>query len=292
MPTVEPQPARAVVEAGAPLGLIAGAGELPMLQAAGMRAAGHPVMCLGLGGWVDPALRPMVQDYARVGVLRPVDWAKRLQRMGVTRAVMVGRVPKEKLLYDPWAWVRNRPNVEVLRLGLPQLRRDMRSQTILGMLTDLLARRGVTLMDTTAFIPEHLATPGVMTPKGPSGAQQSDIEFGWPLLMEMNRMEIGQAIAVKNRDVVAVEAVEGTDRMIARCGELAGRGWVLLKGAPADKDPRFDVPVVGLQTIEKLKLAKAGAVALAVGRVILIDKPRVLEAAAAAGIALVGVTAD
>lgn len=164
---------------------------------------------------------------------------------------------------------------------------------MLGALADELGRGGITLIDTTRYIPEHLAGEGVLTRRGPTAAQQADIDFGWPVLMRMNDLDIGQAIAVKNRDIVAVEAIEGTDAMIRRAGELCrgfrGGGWVLLKGPRPDKDMRFDVPTVGVQTIQALKDAGAKVLAVAAGKVILADKPALLKAADDAGVVVVGV---
>ena len=138
-----------------------------------------------------------------------------------------------------------------------------------------------------------MADEGVPTSRQPTGGQQQDIEFAWPILMRMNDLDIGQAVAVKNRDVIAVEAMEGTDAMIRRAGELCQKpGWLLAKGAPAGKDPRFDVPTIGVQTIENL--AKAGGTGLLVtaGRVILLDKPKVLETADRLGITIIGRTPE
>ena len=126
----------------------------------------------------------------------------------------------------------------------------------------------------------------------PDARARGDIAFGWPLLEKVGGLDIGQAISVRDRDVIAVEAVEGTDAMIRRSGELCrARGWTLLKSARPGHDMRADVPTIGVQTIEGLAKAGAGCVALGVGRVILVDRPAVLAAADRAGIAVVGVKA-
>ena len=215
-----------------------------------------------------------------------------MNRRGVTQAVLVGGVDKGPLMYMP-LWKRAiimRPDWRTSLLMYRTFRNDNRSQTMLTGIANQASLAGVDLMDTTEFIPEHLATVGVMTRKGPSSKQREDIEFGWPLLLELNRLDIGQGVAIGKRDVIAVEAMEGTDRLIARAGDLAGRGeWTLVKGAGSDKDMRFDVPTVGVATIEALKAHGAGALALAAGRVIMVNKPDVIAAADAAGIVIIGV---
>lgn len=271
------------------MGLIAGGGRLPFLQAQGMRDAGYDVVCVGLDGQFDADLPRVCDQFATAGVLQIGRWAKALRKRGASQAVMVGRVEKSQLLYHPLACLRLLPSWRVVRLFLWDLRKDKRSQGMLSAVATELGKVGVELMDTTQFIPDHLATAGVLTACQPSAAARRDIDFVWPILMRMTDLDIGQALAVKGHDVIAVEAIEGTDAMIARAGELSrGGGWVLAKGAPPSKDPRFDVPTIGTQTIENLKRAGASALVVAAGKVILLDKPEVIAAAEKAGIAVVG----
>ncbi|MEO1237941.1 MAG: UDP-2,3-diacylglucosamine diphosphatase LpxI [Planctomycetota bacterium] len=268
---------------------------MPVLMAQGMRAAGRRVAGVGMAGQYDDDFPSYCDTFERVGVLRIGEWARKLRRRGAAEAVMVGYVEKTRLMYMP-AWRKAavmRPDWRTTWLWVKVLRHDKRSQTMLTAIADQVGRAGVTLIDTTRYIPEHLATAGVMTKTRPTAAQQGDVDFGWPILLRMNDLEIGQAIAVRDRDVLAVEAVEGTDALIERSGRLArGGGWTLLKGAGVEKDLRFDVPTIGTKTIEGLAAAGARCLALDAGRVILVDKPAVLAAADAAGIAVVGVGAN
>ncbi len=281
--------------ASTPVGLIAGDGELPRLEAQGLRAAGHDVVCVGLnggGGGPGGETAGLCRAYRSFPMLRINAWARWLRRQGATRAVMVGRV-KKSVMYDPVSIFRSLPDWRAARLFVWKARHDRRSQVLLGLLADELAQCGVELIDTTRYIPEHLATAGVMTKTPPSAAMEGDVALGWPVLMQLNALDVGQAVAVRGRDVVAVEAIEGTDALIGRAGELSrGKGWTLCKGGGPGKDLRFDVPTIGVSTIENL--AKAGAVCVAVeaGRVILVDRPAVLKAADDAGIAVVGVNGD
>jgi DUF1009 family protein len=129
-----------------------------------------------------------------------------------------------------------------------------------------------------------------MTRTRPTPLQEQDIDFVWPMLRELLRLDIGQAVSVRERDVIAVEAVEGTDRMIERTGMLCrAKGWTICKGARSGHDRRSDVPTIGPQTIENLHAAGAGCLAVSAGDVIMINKAEVIDLADARGIAIVGV---
>lgn len=272
-----------------PIGLIAGEGLLPMLEARGIRAAGRQVACVGLSDQFDDALPALCDQFSQAGVIRISRWIRLLRRWGVREAVMIGRVRKVQM-YQPMKLLRQMPDWRAAWLWYRVLRHDRRSQVLLGALADELSQNGIELIDTTRYIHEHMADEGVMGKCSPTAAQRADIAFAWPILMRMNDLDIGQAIAVKDHDVIAVEAMEGTDEMIVRAGQLCKKGgWVLVKGARQDKDLRFDVPTVGVNTIENLKRAGGNCLVVAAGRVILADKPKVLAAADAAGIVVVGV---
>ena len=275
-----------------PIGLIAGGGRLPVLEAQGIRAANRRVVCVTIGDQHDRDLPGLCDGFAHAGIARPGRWVKLLKRWGAQQAVMVGVVKKTRM-YDPIRIVRSLPDLRAIRLWYRVLRHDRRSQTMLTALADELLSNGVELIDTTRYIPQHMATHGVLTRCQPTAQQMADITFGWPILMRMNDLDIGQAIAVKDRDVIAVEAIEGTDQMIRRAGDLCkSGGWVLVKGPKPDKDRRFDVPTVGVQTIQTLKASGGSCLAVAAGSVILAEKEKVIAAADQAGIAVVGVQQD
>jgi len=274
------------------MGLIAGQGELPLLQARGMRAAGLRVACVGLAGQYDPRLPGECDHFASVGLIRLGQWVRKLRGWGARHAVMVGRVRKARM-YEPMRLVQQVPDWGAVRLWYRVLRQDRRDQVLLEGVAEELARGGIELIDTTRYIPEHLATAGIMNRRQPSQRQWQDMHFAWPILMQLNALDVGQAVAVKESDVIAAEAMEGTDAMIDRAGSLCkSGGWVLAKGADATQDRRFDVPTVGESTIEKLKATGCRCLALHADQVILIERQKVLDAADAAGIAVVGVEAD
>jgi len=273
-----------------PIGLIAGQGTLPIIVAKGIRAAGRSVACIGLRDQFDPALPALCDRFETAGVVQLGRWIRVARRFGVRDACMVGRVAKARM-HDPLKLFRQLPDWRAFNLWYRKLRHDRRSATLLTVLADDLAKEGLVLIDSTTYIPDHMATEGTLTRREPTAEQRSDIAFGWPLLRQVGSLDIGQAIAVRERDVIAVEAVEGTDRMITRAGELCRkRGWTLLKTARPGHDMRADVPTIGVSTIEHLHAAGGGCIAIGVGRVILVDKPAVLAAADRLGIAIVGVS--
>lgn len=270
------------------LGLIAGQGRLPVLTAQGIRAAGHRVACVGLAGQYDPELPSLCDEFAVAGIIRLGRWIRLLRRWDVSHAIMLGRVRKARM-YEPLRMVRQLPDWRAAWLWYRVLRHDRRNVALLSAVANELAKGGVNLMDSTSYIPQYMADAGVMTRTQPTAQQLADIDFGWPLVTQLTQADIGQSLAVMEREVVAVEAIEGTDAMIQRAGQLCRvKGWTLLKTAAPDQDMRFDVPTVGVRTIENLKAAGAGCLVVQAGRVILADKPELLALADKHRIAIVG----
>lgn len=272
-----------------PVGLIAGGGRLPILVAQSLRERGHRVVGVGLSGQYDHDFPGLCDSFREAGVLRISSWGRMLASQGVRHAIMVGLVDKAKLMHDPLKMIRNIPDIRTAMAWFGRLRHDRRSSVLLAAIADELDRHGVGLMDSTAPIQDHLASAGVMTNCMPTEHQRADVAFVWPLLAEMLRLDIGQAVAVRDRDVIAVEAVEGTDRMIERVGQLCrSKGWTLCKGARAGHDRRSDVPTVGPRTIENLAKHGGRCLALAEGDVIMVERESMLKLADELGIAVIG----
>ena len=272
-----------------PLGLIAGQGNLPLETARGMRAAGHKVICAALSGNAKiDELGSLCDRLHVVGLLRLNQWIRVLKRNGCHQAVMVGRVGQAEM-HARFHLFRYVPDWRTARVWFVRLKHDKRNDCILAAVAAELQSGGITLIDGRPYVPESLATDGVMTKRIPPAAVQADIDFAWPLLKRANELLIGQALTVKDRSVIAVEAVEGTDRLIERTGQFCKRkGWVLCKAANPNQDMRFDVPTVGMATIEKLAQNGAGALVLEVGRTIMLDKEKLLARADELGIAVIG----
>jgi len=271
-----------------PLGLIAGEGTFPLLVARGARAAGRPVVCAALAGNASPDLAAECQRFKWVGILRLGQWIRFLRSQGCTEAIMVGRARKAEM-YQAFRFFRYIPDLRTLRLYVTEIRHDKRDHALLLAVNNELAREGITLIDSTKYCSDQLATPGVMTQRSPTDKQQADIEFGWEMCRTVSRLDIGQAIAILDKDVLAVEAIEGTNAMIDRASLFCKTaGWTLIKCANAQQDMRMDVPTVGTTTIEKLKQARAGCLVLEAGKTIILEKQKVLELADRYKIAVVG----
>jgi DUF1009 family protein len=275
-----------------PLGLIAGEGVFPLLVARGARAAGRRVICCAFAGHAWPELRRECDRFEWVGITRLGKWIKVLREAGCGEAIMVGRVDKTPI-YDRWRFVRYIPDLTTARMFWNILRGDKRPGTILKALVDRLALSGIQLIDSTTYCPDHLVTPGVLTRRTPTDAQWADIRVGWEICQTISRLDIGQSIAVLDHDVIAVEALEGTNAMIERAGRLCRvGGWVMIKVSNTKQDMRVDVPTIGTTTIEKLAAARASCVVLEPGKTVMLEKPKVIELADRYKIAVVGYHPD
>lgn len=273
----------------APLGLIAGAGTFPFLVAEGARRAGRRVVIVALRGFAEPRLRDLADAFYWSGVARLGGWKRIFAKEGVREAVMAGRVRKADM-YGRFRHLRYLPDWTSLKVWYRKAR-DKRNDSILQAAADELAAGGVTLIDSTRYCPQAIAQPGVLTAKGPSESQWRDIHFGWRIAKEMGRLDIGQSIAVKEQEVIAVEAVEGTDEMIRRAGQLCRQGgWTLVKVAKPNQDMRFDVPSVGPITMENMHAARGTVLAIEAGRTLVLEKEKMLEAAGKYGIVVVAMS--
>ena len=272
------------------LGLIAGEGRLPFLVAAGAKQAGLRVVCVGLEGSVEPDLAGEVDVFYEVAVARPGSWMRKLRRHKVSRTIMVGRVAKGRI-FTPWRILRYLPDLLAFRIWYWRLRRKPKqNDMVLSALADELASGGIILENSTMYCKEHLATAGVMTKRRPSASVRDDIEFGWQIVKKLGELDIGQAIAVKEREVIAVEAIEGTAKMIERAGRhCRSGGWTLIKTSKPKQDERFDVPCVGPDTIRSLAANGAKCLVLEADRTIIIDKSETVAMADELGIAVLGI---
>ena len=271
------------------IGLIAGDTRLPFIVADGAKRAGMKVVCVSLGGFADASLAEHVDVFSKVPLARIGAWIRRLKKYGVRRAIMVGRVPKDRL-YARWRILRNLPDWRVLRIYYWRLRKDdKRDDKLLGALADELASGGIILEDSTMYCKEHLATKGVMTKVQPAASVKEDIEFGWPIVKKLGELDIGQAVSVKEKAIMAVEAIEGTASMIERTGKHCKKGaWTLLKAEKLKQDSRFDVPCVGADTIRSLAENGGKCLVVEAGKTLIVDKPETIELANKLGIAIVG----
>ncbi len=273
-----------------PIGLIGGGGGLPKIIAKNLRSAGYVVHGLGLAGQYDADLPNLCSSFRDIGVLRVGSWGKLLSRQGVHHAIMVGKVDKARLMHDPLRMLKHTPDWRTIALWYRYLRKDRRSHALMKAVAEELERWGVTLLDSTAPIPDEMSHLGQITKLKATGDQIGDVQWAWPKMATLLRLDIGQSIAVRECDIIAVEAVEGTDRMIERAGRLCrAKGWTLIKAARLGHDRRADVPTVGTNTIRMLHAAGAGCLALTAGEVIMLEKDEMIRLAEKLGIAIIGI---
>jgi len=274
---------------GGVLGLIAGGGRLPFLVAKGARKAGLKVICVGLGETVEDSLAGEVDVFQRAGIARPGSWMRKLKKNHVTRAIMVGRVYKGRL-FTPWRILQYLPDWRAFRIYYLRLRgKNKQADLLLSAVADELASGGIKLEDSTMYCKEHLATSGVMGSKHPRPSVEDDIAFGWEIVKKLGELDIGQAVAVKEREVIAVEAIEGTAAMIERAGSLCKSGrWTLIKTSKPQQDMRFDVPCVGPDTVKALADNGGKCLVVEAGKTIIIDKPETIKLADKLGITILG----
>ena len=271
------------------LGLIAGEGRLPFLVAAGARQAGLKIICVGLADTVEHDLAGEVDVFYTVALARPGLWIRKLKKHGVTSTIMVGRVPKGRL-FTPRRILHYLPDWRAFRIYYWRLRGKTKlTDSLLKAVADELASGGIILEDSTVYCKEHLATSGVMTTVPLRSSVKDDIEFGWEIAKKLGEMDIGQAVAVKEKEIIAVEAIEGTAAMIERAGSYCkSGGWTLIKASKPQQDMRFDVPCVGPDTVSSLAENGANCLVVEAEKTIIIDKPETIQLANQLNISIVG----
>jgi DUF1009 family protein len=289
---MEPSAQLPNLPAGSKVGLVAGWGRFPVVVAQSLRRMGCEVHCVGLAGHADAgALTKVCTSYQAAGVARIGAHIRYFRRCGVTQATLAGKLFKDKLLFGRWGWLPLVPDLKTIRMFFPYFilgHRDRSDDTLLSTIVQQYARDGIHMAPATDLAPELLASPGTLTRREPTAAERRDIAFGWQLAKEMGRLDIGQSVAVKGRAVIAVEAVEGTDACIRRAGELCPQGgFTVVKVAKPQQDMRFDVPTVGIGTIESLSASGASVLAIEAGKTIIVDRPEVIAAADRHALAIV-----
>ena len=271
------------------LGLIAGNGRFPFLALEAAKRLGHEVTVVGIREETSPA----IEAAAAEGAPASFHWVSLgqlgrcislLKDAGVTRALMAGQVKHAKIFSGV---VPDRAALSVLRRLATR-----NTDALLTAVVEVLGEHGIELVDSTAFLEPLLARAGTLTTRGPTEDERADLAFGYDMADAIAGLDIGQTVVVKSRAVVAVEAMEGTDEVIARAARLAGSGVRVIKVAKPNQDMRFDVPVIGVPTIEALRAAAATVLSVDAGRTLVLDGDRVLDAANQAGIALVGRAED
>jgi UDP-2,3-diacylglucosamine hydrolase len=263
------------------IGLIAGNGRFPIIFADNAKRLGFAVFAVAHIGETVPELEQHVEriHWIKIGQFNKLITA--LKEDGVQEAVMLGGIKKTHV------FTTVRPDLRALALA--GRLREWKDDAILREIAAELESEGIRIRESTFGLSGILVEEGVMTTRGPGKKQWDDIRFGWNMALEIGRLDIGQCVVVKDRVVVAVEAVEGTDETIRRGGSLAREGAVVVKRSKPQQDLRFDLPAVGPATIETMESVKAAVLAVEAGRTVLLDRDETIRKAERAGMAIVGV---
>jgi DUF1009 family protein len=266
------------------IGLIAGNGRFPFLALQGARGLGHDVTVVAVKEEAFPELETAARaagaDLHWVSLGHLGKCIKILKQAGVRQALMAGQVKHAKIFSGII------PDLTLLSV-LTKLRAK-NTDALITAVAEVLRGEGIELLNSTAFLEPLLARAGTLTTAAPSPADLEDLAFGYRMADAIAALDIGQTIVVKDKAVVAVEAMEGTDAVIARAGHIAGPGTRVVKVAKPNQDMRFDVPVVGVATIDAMKAAGATLLSIDAGRTLVVDGDRFFDAANAAGIIVVG----
>jgi hypothetical protein len=266
------------------IGLIAGNGRFPFLVLQGARSLGRDVTVVAIKeeafADLEEAAREARADFHWVSLGQLGKCIKILRAAGASQAVMAGQVKHVKIFSGIV------PDLTLLSV-LTRLK-ARNTDALISAVADVMRDEGIELMDSTAFLAPLLAREGTLTERVPNHEEHEDLAFGHRMADAIAALDIGQTIAVKHKAVVAVEAMEGTDEVIGRAGYLAGPGVRIVKVAKPAQDMRFDVPVIGIATIQAMRIAGASALSIDAERTLVLDGEHVIKSANEAGIAIIG----
>ena len=266
------------------IAIIAGNGRFPFLVLDAARSQGHDVTVIGIKEEAskdleEAAAGPPKADLHWVSIGHLGTFLKILKEAKIKTAVMAGQVKHVKIFSIV-------PDLTAMTMMARLATRN--TDSLIGAVANLMREHGVELINSAQFLQPLLAGVGQLSERAPSEAERKDLEFGYRMADTIAGLDIGQTIAVKHQAVVAVEAMEGTDETIARAGDLAGAGVAIVKVAKPNQDMRFDVPIVGLATIQAMRRAGATALSVDAGKTLIFDRDAFFASANEAGIAVVG----
>lgn len=266
------------------LGLLAGIGHLPVDVAQSAKKLGYKVVAIAVVADTDPELPENADVFYTINVGKVGKILQTLKQHDVKNVTMIGKVTKE-VLYKNGVMIPDLTTIRVLA-SLP----DRKDDTIMNAIVKLIEDKGMHVMDQTVLIQPLLPEPGVLTKRKPTEQEWEDMRFGFRMAKELGRLDIGQTVVVKNRAVMALEAIEGTDACILRGGFLGKGGVVVAKTAKPAQDNRFDMPSVGTTTLTSMIHAGATGIVIEAGRTLLVDRKRTLAMAEEKGITIVSMS--
>lgn len=255
------------------LGILAGIGHLPVDVAVSAKGLGYKVIAIGVVPGIDEELPVVADEYFDINIGKIGKIISTLKKYKVTKATMIGKVTKE-VLYRAGAIV---PDLRAIKLlaSVP----DRKDDTIMRAIVKELEDDGIQVMDQTVLIKPLLPAPGVLTKRQPTEAELADMEFGFEMAKAIGGLDIGQTVVVKDRAVMAVEAIEGTDACILRGGYLGKGGVIVAKAAKPSQDQRFDIPGFGVKTMESMIYAGATGIVIEAGNTLIADREKTIALA-------------
>jgi DUF1009 family protein len=261
-------------------GLIAGNGKFPFLVVEGARKHGIDLAVVAIKEEADPDIEKFASDVTWVGVGQLGKMISCFKNSGVEKAMMAGQVKHVQIFSGAL------PDLRMVKMlwNLPRRNTD----ALIGGVADEMAKEGIELIDSTHFIKDQLAPEGVLTKRKPSKTELENVEYGLFVASELGRLDLGQTVVVRAKACVAVEAMEGTDATIKRAGELANGKLTVVKVAKPDQDMRFDVPVVGVPTIEAMIMAGATCLSVTAGKTLIFERDAMVRLADSSKICIVG----
>src|SRR5260221_9815411 len=252
-------------------GLIAGNGKFPFLVLDGARKAGAAIAVAAIREETDPAIESLADRFTWVGIGQLGKMLRFFKDEGVDKVIMAGQVRHVQI------FSRAIPDVRMLKMLLRLPRRN--TDALIGAVASELASEGIELIDSTYFLKDQLPQPGVLSKRKPDERERGDIEYGLEIAKDIGRLDLGQTIVVRDRACVAIEAMEGTDAVIRRAGQLVRGRLTVVKIAKPDQDMRFDVPVVGLPTVEAMIESHATCLCLTAGKTLIFDREEMIRLA-------------
>lgn len=263
------------------IGLIAGSGQFPAIFSKAARKRGLQVYAVAHVGETDPRLETLVEEitWLKIGQLKQL--IAFFKENGVSDAVMAGAITKTKMFSGV------RPDLRALKV-LVTMDHTL-DDGLLRAFASEIEKEGITIIPSTFLLPELLAKKGCWTRRRPTKSEMADVHFGWRIVKEIGRLDIGQSVVVRGGSVMAVEAIDGTDATISRGGKLGKEKTVVVKASKPNQDMRFDVPAVGLETIQAMSDVGASVLAVEAGKTVVFDKEEAVALADRNGIAIIGI---
>lgn len=277
-----------------PLGIIAGWGSFPVEVAERARNAGREVYVAALKGHASEELQEWATELRWVGVLKLGQQMQFFSRRGIQQVVLAGKIFKDRILYHGLGWISHLPDwtaYRVLGESFVTKKQDGRDDTVLSAVVRAFQARGVEVMAIQDIAPDLLVPEGLITRGRIRRSQQLDAKFAWKIARQMGALDVGQSITVQDQVVLGVEAIEGTDALIKRTGQMCPRGgFTLVKIAKPQQDMRFDVPTIGTGTVEQMIQAGGKSIVVEAGKTILVDREETIQLANRHGIRIIAMS--